>query len=136
MGARARFCALARTLLSVPLMSGQMIGRLVPPIRDLAFPHVVKHKNQKSREKSHFSFNRSFFFSLQTSLHISQWKPLSTQRTISNVASILSVSRFCLTVINEIRSLSQKVLIHDSFYFIALPLRLLYFCQNVKSEGS
>ena len=62
MGARARFCALARTLLSVPLMSGQMIGRLVPPIRDLAFPHVVKHKNQKSREKSHFSFNRSFFF--------------------------------------------------------------------------
>ena len=37
-----------------PLMSEQMIGRLVPPIRD-AFPHVVKHKNQKSREKSHSS---------------------------------------------------------------------------------
>ena len=36
-------------------MLEQMIGRLVPPIRDLAFPHVVKRKNQKSREKSHYS---------------------------------------------------------------------------------
>jgi hypothetical protein len=40
------------------LMSEQMIGRLVPPIR-AAFPHVVKQEEapQKSREKSHFFNN-------------------------------------------------------------------------------
>ena len=55
----ARSCFTATTSFSsrLPLMLEQMIGRLVPPIRDLAFPHVVKRKNQKSREKSH-STNR------------------------------------------------------------------------------
>ena len=37
-------------------MSEQMIGRLVPPIRDLAFPHVVKQAQEpkKSRKKPLF----------------------------------------------------------------------------------